>query len=419
MEPALQGRSCDTGQRLVNSAATGVGALRIGVVGAGTSGLTLAVLLQRQGHDVTLFERAAQPRTQGCGILLMARGLVALDQAGLGRIVDDLVAAAQPVRRFCFRNLRGDAVSSEPANENPSRRPSLLIRRSAILNRLWSAFDATALCGGATLETVDVQQPVAGSGGRPRVAAAFRDGRRWWGDLLIGADGIHSTLAAVVAPERRHHYLGDRVWRGLVQDDQFCRQGDFIVYARGRGIYANIFDLGHDEQGKAWTHWSFFCEEPCPATAALRRQRLAEPPPPAEVGKLPTDVQALFAATPATALVCNYSFDIDCLPRLALGPLALVGDAAHAMSSSQVRGMCTGLEDAGVLAATIAARPGDPLAALAAYDRERRPVVHDSQRRSRRISERTGRRLSAAQPEAGPAWSPGSGERDRRTGGDR
>ncbi|MYK84851.1 MAG: hypothetical protein F4025_00220 [Synechococcus sp. SB0669_bin_7] len=142
MEPALQGRSCDTGQGLVNSAATGVGALRIGVVGAGTSGLTLAVML-------------------------MARGLVALDQAGLGRIVDDLVAAAQPVRRFCFRNLRGDAVSSEPANENPSRRPSLLIRRSAILNRLWSAFDATAFCGGATLETVDVQQPVAGSGGRP------------------------------------------------------------------------------------------------------------------------------------------------------------------------------------------------------------------------------------------------------------
>lgn len=382
----------------LQSEAAGVGALRIGVVGAGTSGLTLAVLLQRQGHDVTLFERAAQPRTQGCGILLMSRGLVALDQAGLGRIVDELVAAAQPVRRFCFRNLRGDPISSEPANQNPSRRPSLLIRRSVILNRLWSAFDATAFCGGATLKTVDVQQPWAGSGGGSRISATFSDGRHWCGDLLIGADGIHSALAAVVAPERRYHYLGDRVWRGLVQDDQFCCQGDFIVYARGRGIYANIFDLGHDQHGKAWTHWGFFCEEPYPATVALRRQRLAEPPPPAEVGKLPTDVQALFAATPATSLVCNYSFDIDCLPRLALGPMALIGDAAHAMSSSQARGMCTGLEDAGVLAASIAARPGNPLAALAAYDRERRPVVHDSQQRSRQISERTGRRRSAAQP---------------------
>lgn len=392
-----------------------MGALRIGVVGAGTSGLTLAVLLQRQGYDVTLFERAAQPRAQGCGILLMSRGLVALDQAGLGRIVDELVAAAQPVRRFCFRNLRGDPISSEPANDKPSRCPSLLIRRSLILDRLWSAFDATAFCGSATLETVDVQQPRAGSDDRPRVEATFSDGRHWCGDLLIGADGIHSALAAVVAPERRYHYLGDRVWRGLVQDDQFCHQGDFIVYARGRGIYANIFDLGHDEQGTAWTHWGFFCEEAYPATAALRRQRLTEPPPPAEVGKLPTDVQDLFAATPAAALVCNYSFDIDCLPRLALGPLALIGDAAHAMSSSQARGMCTGLEDAGVLAASIAARPGDPLAALAAYDRERRPVVHDSQRRSRQISERTGRRHSAAQPEAGPAWTPNSGGRGRQT----
>ena len=375
-----------------------MGALRIGVVGAGTSGLTLAVLLQRQGHDVTLFERAAQPRTQGCGILLMSRGLVALDQAGLGGIADELVAAARPVERFCFRNLRGDPISSEPANENPSRRPSLLIRRSVILNRLWSAFDATGFRGGATLETVDVEPPLSGSDGSHRVAATFSGGHRWHGDLLIGADGIHSALAAVVAPERRHHYLGDRVWRGLVQDDEFCDQGDFIVYARGRGIYANIFDLGRDEQGRGWTHWGFFCEEAYPATAALRRQRLAEPPPSAEVAKLPTDVQALFAATPTTAQVCNYSFDIDCLPRLAAGPLALLGDAAHAMSSSQARGMCTGLEDAGALAASIAARPGDPLAALAAYDRERRPVVHDSQQRSRQISERTGRRRSSPQP---------------------
>lgn len=381
----------------------GMARLRVAVVGAGTSGLALAVLLQRQGHAVTLFERAPRPRTEGCGILLMGRGLVALDQAGLGTIADALVAAGQPVQQFCFRNLRGGSISSQRANEDPSQRPALLIRRSAILQALWSAFDvadgsttdgsgAGAFCGGAALEAVDVQPALPDAGGRPAVAATFGNGHRWHGDLLIGADGIHSTVAAAVAPERRHHYLGDRVWRGLVQDDRFCRHGDFIVYARGRGVYANVFDLGPDDQGNGWTHWGFFCEEPFPATAALRRQRLAEPPPAAEVSKLPADVQALFAATPAHALVCNYSFDIDPLPRLVQGPLALVGDAAHAMSSSQARGMCTGLEDAGALAAAVAAHPGRPLAALQAYDQQRRPVVQQAQRVSREISERTGRR---------------------------
>ena len=381
--------------------------LRVAVVGAGTSGLALAVLLQRQGHAVTLFERAPQPRTQGCGILLVRRGLVALDQEGLGTIADALVAAGQPVQRFCFRNLRGGAISSEPANEDPSQRPSLLIRRAAILQALWSAFDVTdgdaadgsragAFCGGAALETVDVRPALPGAGSCPAVAATFGNGQQWHGDLLIGADGIHSTLAAVVAPERRYHYLGDRVWRGLVRDDRFCSHGDFIVYARGRGVYANVFDLGADDRGNGWTHWGFFCEEPYPATATLRRQRLAEPPPGPEVSKLPADVQALFAATPAHDLVCNYSFDIDPLPRLVQGPLALIGDAAHAMSSSQARGMCTGLEDAGALAAAIAAHPGQPLAALLAYDQQRRPVVQQAQRVSREISERTGRRRRSA-----------------------
>ena len=109
---------------------------------------------------------------------------------------------------------------------------------------------------------------------------------------------------------------------------------------------------------------------------------------------------ALIAATPLEGVVANWSFDIDPLPRLAAGRVALIGDAAHAMSSSQARGMTAGLEDALCLARALARQGGADAAApgnaLAAYNAERLPVVHRYQERSRRVSARTGRRRPPA-----------------------
>jgi 2-polyprenyl-6-methoxyphenol hydroxylase-like FAD-dependent oxidoreductase len=82
--------------------------LRVGVVGAGSSGLFLALLLQRQGHGVELFERAPALRTDGCGILLVSSGVEAVAAAAIPGLLEALLAGGQPVQRFVIRNLRGD-----------------------------------------------------------------------------------------------------------------------------------------------------------------------------------------------------------------------------------------------------------------------------------------------------------------------
>jgi 2-polyprenyl-6-methoxyphenol hydroxylase-like FAD-dependent oxidoreductase len=245
-----------------------------------------------------------------------------------------------------------------------------------------------------------------GAEGAGPVEAVFSEGRRWQGDLLVGADGIFSRVAPLVAPGRRLAYLGDRVWRGVVPDGTFCRDGAFFVYARGRGVYANVFDLGRDNQGQPLTHWGFFQEEPLPAERDTQRQRLEEPVPREALDRLPADAAAVIAATPLEGVVANWSFDIDPLPCLSRGRVALIGDAAHAMSSSQARGMTAGLEDALSLAGHLsqAVGTGEGLAAaLAAYDGERLPVVHRYQERSRRVSGRTGRRRPPEVLPASPA----------------
>jgi len=381
------------------------------VVGAGSSGLLLTLLLQRQGHRVCLFEKAPQLRPEGCGILLVRSGVEAIAAAGIPGLLEEILAAGLPVSRFVVRNLRGDLISSSEAETEPGALPSLLIPRRAILEALASRLDPGVFRPGSAL--LSWSQDADG------VEAHFADGGYWRGDLLIGADGLHSRVAPQLAPLRRLNYLGDRVWRGVVADGSFCRDGEFFVYARGRGVYANVFDLGRGPDGTPLTHWGFFQEEVLPAGRAEQRRLLGEPVPEAALARVPADLAALIRATPAEAQVANWSFDIDPLPSLVAGRVALLGDAGHAMSSSQARGMTAGLEDAVALARQLEgpAAERDPQAsgadspgwapamlatavpALERYNAERLPVVHRYQERSRAVSARTGR-LRRTQAEA-------------------
>ena len=220
---------------------------RVGIVGAGTSGVYLASLLVQEGYQVTVFEKAPYPRTDGCGILLISSGMKALDQ-GNPHLCQKLLKAGVPVKNFEFRNLRGQVANSESVTYEENELPGMLIQRKAILQALLEELPSECLQLNAKFTSV--RQTEQG------VIASFEDGSQWEGDLLVASDGIRSQVRKFVVPNVELCYLGDIVWRGVVPDDTFCTQGNFIVYIRGRGIYANFFDLG-----SGYTHWGFFTEK--------------------------------------------------------------------------------------------------------------------------------------------------------------
>lgn len=349
---------------------------RVGIVGAGTSGVYLASLLVEQGYQVTVFEKAPYPRTDGCGILLVSSGMKALQQ-GNPHLCQKLLQAGVAVRNFEFRNLRGEVANSEAVTYEENELPGMLIHRKAILQALLEELPSECLQLNTKLTSVTQTGQT--------VIASFQDGSQWEGDLLVASDGIRSQVREFVTPEVKLCYLGDIVWRGVVPDETFCSEGNFIVYIRGRGIYANFFDLGD-----GYTHWGFFLEKPQEddELGSVRPQNIGIPPQ--ELAKLPIAARNIIESTLPEKIVCNYSYDIPLLPQLYQGNIVLIGDAAHAKSPTRARGMTAGFEDALALSRYLSSSPNIKTA-LAGFQEERMPIVHEYQRTSREISSKIGR----------------------------
>ena len=353
--------------------------LRVGIVGAGSSGVYLAHLLSRFNVDVTLFERSSYPRAEGCGILLVSSGIEALFK-GDARLCSAIVNSGEVARTYEFRNMRDRLVNAQVAEYEEDEQPSILLHRGKVLEALLDRLDPSCLQTNAKLVTTTQTDT--------DITAHFADGRQWTGDVLVGADGIFSTVRESVVPNVRPRYLGDVVWRGIVPDSEFCCDGNFIVYMRSRGVYANFFDLGG-----GYTHWGFFIEKEQMGADCNRSVPVDVSMPAEELAKIPDAPRRIIESTDPADIKCRFSYDLDMLPCIRNGRIVLIGDAAHAKSPTRARGMTSGLEDALSLSRYIAESTPDAIQqSLIDFQAERLPINHEYQRSSREISRKVGRK---------------------------
>lgn len=353
------------------------------VVGAGFAGLAAAGALARSGWQVTLLERDSRLRVAPTALLLWPGGVRALRVLRLDAGLD---AIATPVRDQGVRRPDGQWL----VQPGTSRRwgPPLLVHAQDLHDALIAGLgDRVEVHTG-----VAVRRTVTGPD-RPGVG----DGRTIWeADLVVVADGVDSSVRATVAPTVGAVSAGATAWRAVIPWYRAARllanlptETAWGGETHGGGYHFFAAPLGEraatGTSGRGGVYWCATAPgaprpEPPETQLTLLRRWFDNWHPP---------IGALLAAAEPDDLVQQELRGLRPAPHryaIAAGPggFALVGDAGHAIADHLGPGACLALEDAATLAAVVReAVPGPPLtAALASYDRLRRPRVAQVRRRS-------------------------------------
>ncbi len=164
-----------------------MGELDIAVAGCGVAGLATALLLHRQGHAVTIYERFEAPRPLGSGLMLQPTGMAVIEALGFA---PDIAACSAPIVRIHGRNMLGETVlDARYADLAVPHACGLGIHRASLFGAL---HDAVLAAGIAIRTGHDVTgSELAGGGRRLLFAAADPSAAH---DLVIDALGVASPL---------------------------------------------------------------------------------------------------------------------------------------------------------------------------------------------------------------------------------
>ena len=311
--------------------------MRVMIVGAGIGGLTAAIALRRAGIDATVFERAGEIKEVGAGILLAANAVSALGEIGLS---DDVRGLGTPASAGRILTWRGKTLTEVPVGELEARvgAPSAAVHRADLQKLLLRKLERQKIWLGA--ECVGFEQD---SGG---VNVGFADGSQQRGDLLIGADGLHSTVRAELFGPGKPRYAGYTAWRAIVRPVRELPPWGTGFESWGQGAR---FGCAHIGGGRVY----WFATRNAPE--GERDGPLGSPsgPKASLLGYFSGwyhPIPALIAETHEEQIRRDDIYDREPLPgSWGRGRVTLLGDAAHPSTPNLGQGACQAIEDAVML----------------------------------------------------------------------
>lgn len=350
------------------------------IAGAGIGGLTTAILLHEAGIEVEIFERAEDVRELGVGINMLPHAVRQLADLGL---LPELDTHGIRTRELFYTNRFGQPVWSELRGVDAGHDvPQFSIHRGKLLGLIHRAVierqGSDAVRTGCRVEGFEQD------GQSVSVDLAGRNGTRSraQGDLLIGADGIHSTIRAELHPgEGPPIWNGVMLWRGALLWPTW-RDGRTMAIAGGNFAKFVFYPIGADpaQSGMCLTNWAVMAKTGEAGASPKRaeswsRAGVLEEVLPFVRDRFRLDFVDPAAIIQATGLFYEYpNCDREPLPRWSFGRVTLLGDAAHPMYPVGSNGASQAILDARCLVTHLCTE-GTVEAALSAYEEERRPAT--------------------------------------------
>ena len=325
------------------------------VAGGGIAGLCTALALHKMGFQVEVYEKAPVLQAAGAGIIMAANARKVFQWLGID---EEVVAVGMPLERLDITDgalvpFRKQSLGL--AQANPQDR-LIGIHRAKLQAIFLSHVPEGMLRTGAAYvsHTVDERG----------VTVNLSDGGIAHGDLLLGADGIHSKVRAALFPQSELRYSGQTSWRGVVEHG--LERGN----AYAMEAWASSGRFGLVPIGERLTYW--YAVEKRPAGGLQHKD---ERPYLLKVFQdFAPEVRTIIQSTAPEAILHTDIWDLKRLDSWHQGPVCLIGDAAHATTPNLGQGGAQGIEDAWYMA-NLLKRATDPAAAFAQFEARRRKKV--------------------------------------------
>ena len=358
------------------------------IAGGGVGGLVTALMLHARGIDCEVFEQADAIRELGVGINTLPHAIKELAEVGL---LERLDAIAIRTYELFYTNRFGQEIWREPRGLDAGYDiPQFSIHRGRLHGVIYQAVRARlgesrihlncrlgSFCedeGGVTAYFFD-------RAGAHRLTAR--------GDVLIGADGIHSLVRDTLYPkEGAPTWNGLMLWRGAIDWPAFLT-GRSMIVAGGLAAKLVIYPIAEGSRAdKRLTNWAVVGRVGDGATPIPQKNDWSRPGrfedlmPHVQRFRIPfVDARALIEGTPE---FWEYPMcDRDPLPRWSFGRVTLLGDAAHPMYPVGSNGASQAILDARCLADRLK-DADNPIHALWLYEQTRLPSTADIVRMNRK-----------------------------------
>lgn len=310
------------------------------IVGGGIGGLSAAIALALRGWNLEVIEQAPVLTEVGAGLQISPNGWRVLDALGVSSHLADTVFEPEAIEMRL--GVSGRQVFRLPMKGYARQRwgaPYLHVHRADLVDALAARL--------AELAPEAVKTGRAVSGYAPDGVVLFEDGTRVSGDLVVGADGLHSVIRQQMLGADAPRYTGNVAWRAVVPINALD-----VPPPPTACVWAGNKRHAVTTRLRAGTMANFvgMVEEPEPSPEGWRIEGSRD------------DAMAVFAGWDpvitgliAKAPVLNRwaLFDRAPLPRWRDGNVVLLGDAAHPMLPSMAQGAVQALEDAWTLAAVL------------------------------------------------------------------